>query len=111
MVSKNGPDELIQQNVADSLDGPWEMVAEGIGRGMPAGEGPLVFRDNVDREKWYLWIDDYLRGGGYLPFETNDLASGKWTASEKFRLPENPRHGYVVSITAAEQERLLAAWN
>lgn len=64
MVSKNGPDELIQQNVADTLDGPWEMVAERIGRGMPAGEGPLVFRDNVDRGKvMFLGVDrDSLRG-------------------------------------------------
>ena len=53
MVSKNGPDELIQQNVADKLDGPWEKVSDRIGKegGMPAGEGPLVFRDNVDQNK------------------------------------------------------------
>ena len=116
MLSKNGPGDLIQENVATSLEGPWTKVSEQIGKGaMPAGEGPLVFQNNLDPkkvcavhsplqdgctdlDKWHLWIDDYTRGGRYLPFETTDLAAGKWTASEGFKLPANPRHGYVVPM-------------
>lgn len=111
--SKHGPDELIQQNVAGSPEGPWKTVSERIGAdgGMPAGEGPLVFRDNRDPKKWHLWIDDYMRGdGGYLPFTTNDISKGKWTVVKNAKLPKNPRHGYVTPITAAERARLVAAY-
>lgn len=53
MISKNGPNELIQQNVAyNGLSGGWQKVSENIGQGsLPAGEGPLIFRDNKDRNK------------------------------------------------------------
>lgn len=37
-------------------------------------------------------------GGRYVPFETDDLASGKWMPSQGYKLPENPRHGYVVPM-------------
>lgn len=79
MVSKNGPDELIQQNVADKLDGPWEKVSDRIGKegGMPAGEGPLVFRDNVDQNKVRTYIRPQLclgrtlEGGRRMDCETD----------------------------------------
>ena len=52
MFSKNGPDNLIQQNVADQPAGPWSKVSERIGQDtVPAGEGPLAFRDNLDHRK------------------------------------------------------------
>lgn len=46
-ISKNGPDQLIEQARASSLNGPWTVIRNRIGQGLPAGEGPLVFRDNV----------------------------------------------------------------
>ncbi|KAK4160202.1 glycosyl hydrolase [Cladorrhinum sp. PSN259] len=101
MISKNGPKDGIQQNVADSVDGPWKLVAEEIGLDkLPAGEGPLIFQNNINPAKWHLWIDDYKNAGGgrYVPFETEDLAAGRWKASEGYKLPSNPRHGYVVSM-------------
>lgn len=52
MISKNGPDNLIQQNKASSLNGPWTKVSERIGAGlMPAGEGPLIFQNNQNPNK------------------------------------------------------------
>ena len=117
MISKNGPGELIQQNVAESLEGPWTKVSEEIGSGqVAAGEGGLIFQNNADPSKvrlswwdsggacstnsaqWHLWIDNYTTGGGYVPLETGDIASGQWTPSEGFTLPEGPRHGYVVAM-------------
>lgn len=110
MISKNGPNELIQQNVATSLNGPWTKVSENIGQGlMPAGEGPLAFQNNQNPSKWHLWVDNYTRGSGYVPMETWNLASGQWQASQGFSLPQGPRHGYVVGITASERAALLAA--
>ncbi len=87
----------------------YEFVADCIGSGaMDRGEGPTVFKSNTE-EKWYLFIDEY-GGRGYLPFETTDLDSGRWTPSTDYQLPASPRHGTVIPVTRAEYDRLLAAY-
>ncbi|WP_149824135.1 family 43 glycosylhydrolase [Streptomyces tailanensis] len=87
----------------------YDFVADCIGNGaMDRGEGPTVFKSNTE-EKWYLFIDEY-GGRGYLPFETTDLDSGKWTPSTNYQLPASPRHGTVIPVTQEEYDRLLAAY-
>lgn len=78
-------------------DTSYDFVSDCIGSGaMSRGEGPTVFKSNTE-EKWYLFIDEY-GGRGYLPFETTDLASGRWTPSENYELPTSPRHGTVMPV-------------
>jgi beta-xylosidase len=87
----------------------YDFVADCIGSGaMDRGEGPTVFKSNTE-EKWYLFIDEY-GGRGYVPFETTDLDSGRWTPSTNYQLPASPRHGTVLPVTQAEYDRLLAAY-
>ncbi|MFF5845681.1 family 43 glycosylhydrolase [Streptomyces massasporeus] len=87
----------------------YDFVADCIGKGaMDRGEGPTVFKSNTEK-KWYLFIDEY-GGRGYVPFETTDLASGKWTPSTNYQLPASPRHGTVLPVTQREYDRLLAAY-
>ena len=87
----------------------YDFVADCIGKGaMDRGEGPTVFKSNTEN-KWYLFIDEY-GGRGYVPFETTDLASGKWTPSTNYQLPASPRHGTVLPVTQQEYDRLLAAY-
>ncbi|MFH9588491.1 family 43 glycosylhydrolase [Streptomyces luteogriseus] len=87
----------------------YDFVADCIGKGaMDRGEGPTVFKSNAEK-KWYLFIDEY-GGRGYVPFETTDLASGKWTPSTNYQLPASPRHGTVLPVTQQEYDRLLAAY-
>ncbi len=87
----------------------YDLVADCIGSGaMDRGEGPTVFRSNTEK-KWYLFIDEY-GGRGYVPFETTDLDSGKWTPSTNYQLPASPRHGTVLPVTQKEYDRLLAAY-
>lgn len=87
----------------------YDFVADCIGSGaMDRGEGPTVFKSNTE-EKWYLFIDEY-GGRGYVPFETTDLDSGKWTPSVNYQLPASPRHGTVLPVTQEEYGRLLAAY-
>ncbi len=75
---------------------------------MKRGEGPIVFKSNVEN-KWYLFIDEYgLRG--YIPLVTTDLDSGEWTMPAEFALPTIPRHGSVLPVTGSEYERLLAEY-
>ncbi|MEU9914600.1 family 43 glycosylhydrolase [Streptomyces sp. NPDC051001] len=87
----------------------YDFVADCVGSGaMSRGEGPTVFKSNTE-EKWYLFIDEY-GGRGYVPFETTDLDSGRWTPSTDYQLPASPRHGTVLPVTQAEYDRLLAAY-
>ncbi|MFF7445213.1 MULTISPECIES: family 43 glycosylhydrolase [unclassified Streptomyces] len=87
----------------------YDVVADCVGSGaMDRGEGPTVFKSNTE-EKWYLFIDEY-GGRGYVPFETTDLDSGRWTPSANYQLPASPRHGTVLPVTRAEYDRLLAAY-
>ncbi|MQA85850.1 MAG: family 43 glycosylhydrolase [Streptosporangiales bacterium] len=105
---------IVEERATDLLDTSWDFVAECIGQGAPdspgisRGEGPTVFRANTE-EKWYLFIDEF-GGRGYVPFETTDLDSGRWTMSSGYRLPPSPRHGTVLPITKAEHERVRAEW-
>lgn len=102
--------KFIFEEKSDSLRNlSWDAVAEGIGKGaMNAAEGPLVFKSNTE-EKWYAFLDEF-GGRGYLPFETTDLASGTWTPSTGYDLPDRPRHGTVLPVTQAEYDRLLRAY-
>jgi len=98
----------------------WQLVTEQIGVGQPNpwggtftnGEGPTVFEDNAEAGHWYMLIDQpgYHGGQGYMMFETRDIASGTWTSVLDATLPAHPRHGTVLPISAAEQQRLLAAY-
>jgi hypothetical protein len=88
----------------------WKPLAEGIGLGaIGQGEGPLVYKSNTE-DKWFLWIDEFTRERRYGPFETTDLAAGEWSPAAGSRLPDDPCHGVVLPVTAAEYERLAAAW-
>lgn len=103
---------ITAEKSADLLNPKYDFVAECIGKatstspGLSAGEGPTGFKSNTEN-KWYLFIDEY-GGRGYVPFETTDLASGKWTMSTGARLPTSPRHGTVLPVTQAELSRLTA---
>ncbi|TDC73422.1 family 43 glycosylhydrolase [Streptomyces hainanensis] len=100
---------VTQESSTDLLDPAWDFVADCLGRGaLSQGEGPTVFRSNTE-EKWYLFIDEF-GGRGYVPFETTDLASGRWTESTGYRLPASPRHGTVLPVTQAEYDRLAERW-
>ncbi|MEV6543049.1 family 43 glycosylhydrolase [Streptomyces sp. NPDC051665] len=102
--------KFITGEKSTSLTSPsYDFVSECIGSGaIERGEGPTVFKSNTEK-KWYLFVDEYgLRG--YVPFETTDLDSGKWTPSTDYQLPASPRHGTVLPVTQAEYDRLLAAY-
>ncbi|CAL9510788.1 hypothetical protein SUDANB95_03603 [Actinosynnema sp. ALI-1.44] len=92
----------------------YDFVADCIGKatatspGIRQGEGPTVFKSNTE-DKWYLFIDEF-GGRGYVPFETTDLASGRWTMSASYALPSRPRHGTVLPVTRAELDRVRAAF-
>ncbi len=103
---------ILEEKSTDLLDLSYDFVADCIGKGtaqspgLDRGEGPTGFKSNTEN-KWYLFIDEY-GGRGYVPFETTDLASGKWTMSTGANLPASPRHGTVLPVTQKELNRLTA---
>jgi sucrose-6-phosphate hydrolase SacC (GH32 family) len=100
---------VIEQKSTSILNPGYDFVADCIGKGtISQGEGPLVFKSNTE-DKWYLFIDEF-GGRGYVPFETTDLASGRWTPSSDVALPARPRHGTVLPVTQAEYDRLLRTY-
>ena len=100
---------ITEEKSQDLRSVSYDFIADCIGKGaIDSGEGPTIFRSNTE-EKWYLFIDEF-GGRGYIPFETTDLDSGKWTTSENFQLPANPRHGTVLPVTRAEYDRLRCAY-
>lgn len=101
---------FILQDRSSAVTNPgYAFVAECIGRAVISrGEGPLVFKSNT-AQKWYLFIDEY-GARGYVPFETTDLASGRWTRSADYTMPRRPRHGTVLPVTQAEYDRSLRAY-
>lgn len=57
-VSKNGPNELIEEASGTSLSGSWSVVRNQIGSGViPKGEGPLIFQDNQNSAKVCPFFD------------------------------------------------------
>ncbi|MNG25172.1 hypothetical protein D3C84_1099870 [compost metagenome] len=75
---------------------------------MVRGEGPVIFKSNLE-EKGYLFIDEFgFRG--YIPLVTSDLSSGTWQMPAHYSLPDRPRHGSVIPVTALEYERLLQVY-
>ncbi|MBW5445175.1 family 43 glycosylhydrolase [Cohnella sp. CFH 77786] len=106
--SKGEGSSAVFQESGDSLySQSFTLVCDNIGQQwMKRGEGPLVFKSNVEN-KWYLFIDEYgFRG--YIPLVTTDLDSGVWTMPTEYALPAKPRHGSVLPVTRSEYERLLA---
>lgn len=69
-------------------------------------EGPTAFKMNGE-DKWCLLLDNY-GAGGYFPFVTDDLSSGRFTQAKGFTFDGMKcRHGSVLPITLAEYNALL----
>ncbi len=101
---------IIEEKSATIVNTDYDLVAECVGKGaISRGEGPTVFKSNT-QNKWYLFIDEF-GGRGYVPFESTDLAAGRWTMVTDYSLPAHPRHGTVLPVTAAEYNRLLRAYS
>lgn len=87
----------------------FRLIAAGIGHEFYASvEAPIVFHSNTE-PIWYLFIDQFHRyPQGYFAMWTDDLVSGNWTrlADDEFQLPENTKHGTVISLTRAEWDAL-----
>ncbi|MGW0705826.1 glycoside hydrolase family 43 protein [Streptomyces sp. NPDC002643] len=100
---------------SDSILGTWTSLGNLSGIGLTGSqvEGPMWMKFR-DRNEWSLYLDQYSTGGGYMPVLTTDPS-----APAGYRLPASgsydlggttKRHGSILTLTAAEDSRVLARW-
>ncbi|KAJ1556046.1 hypothetical protein HK405_008266 [Cladochytrium tenue] len=119
-ATTNPDGKMVFQSVSSdgTADGNWTVVASKIGSAwISQGEGPEAFQDNLDPNKYWLFIDEYSNRG-YIPFVTTDLASGNWTLAVENNdtaiansMPSNhARHGRILQLTQEEYDTVRAYW-
>lgn len=116
---KDDKDKSVSMASSKKLMGPWQEVEQfTVGKGKNF-EGPICFQlkaaTNGQPPEWCLLLDnvsDRIGPGafGYMPFISHDLSTGQFARATDFRFPYPLRHGSVLPITAAELERLKAAY-
>jgi hypothetical protein len=112
--SKDEKFKAINMEVSSKLMGPWQDVPQFSLAKIRGYEGPECFllepAANGNPPTWCLLLDQYSKGAGYQPFLTHDLAGGQFTAAPDISFPFLFRHGAVLSLTAAEYERVKTAY-
>lgn len=108
-------DDQITVEGSDSVLGPWTRLGDLAAIGLTGAqvEGPMWLRFN-NRDEWTLYLDQYASGRGYLPVLTvNPSSPGSYRipASGSYHLGgTRKRHGSILNLTSAEQNRVLARW-
>jgi O-glycosyl hydrolase len=98
---------IFQETLKSVFDKDAVLNKEGVGD-IKGVEGPTIFKSNTE-EKWYLFVDEF-GGRGYVPLETKNLDSGKWTLSANYDLPSSPRHGTVIPVTKSQYDAISAKY-
>ncbi|MEU1006151.1 glycoside hydrolase family 43 protein [Streptomyces tibetensis] len=101
---------------SNSILGTWTNLGNLSGIGLTGAqvEGPMWMKFR-DRNEWALYLDQYSSGRGYMPVTTtNPSAPGTYRipASGTYSMgATKKRHGSILSLTAAEESRVLARWS
>ncbi|MFF3444938.1 glycoside hydrolase family 43 protein [Streptosporangium sp. NPDC002721] len=111
-------DGHITIEASNSILGSWTTLGNlshmGISNGTGGGnvvEGPMWAQFN-DRNEWALWLDQYATGRGYMPITSTNLGSTRnfQTRSDYGVGVNRKRHGSILNLTAAEENRVLGRW-
>ncbi|WP_440105163.1 glycoside hydrolase family 43 protein [Streptosporangium sp. H16] len=111
-------DGHITIEASNSILGSWTTLGNlshmGISNGTGGGnvvEGPMWAQFN-GRNEWALWLDQYATGRGYMPITSTNLGSTRnfQTRSDYGMGVNRKRHGSILNLTAAEENRVLGRW-
>ena len=113
--SKDEKSKAILAETSPKVMGPWTEQTPFSLETLHGYEGPACFVMKPAAEPsspatWCLLLDYYSRGAGYQPYVTTDLKQGQFTALTEASFPYKFRHGSVLPISAAELERVKAAY-
>ncbi|KAF4547760.1 Hypothetical protein D9617_36g062980 [Elsinoe fawcettii] len=98
--------QVYQETTTTGLFGTWTRLPGYVSNRTPL-EGAASFRDNLNPNLYHLLLDDYTQ---YLPFQSNNIGSGKWTETSLNGWPRGLKHGVVTPLTKAEYDRVAAKW-
>ncbi|KAI9339529.1 putative arabinase [Zopfochytrium polystomum] len=116
VTTANPNGKMVFQQVSSNgnADGSFTTVAVRLGAPtIAAGEGPEAFQDNVDPNKYWLFIDEFTNRG-YMPFVSTNVSAGTWSlavandaTSIANAMPSNhARHGSILKLTQSEYDAL-----
>ncbi|WP_309111291.1 glycoside hydrolase family 43 protein [Saccharothrix sp.] len=103
---------------SNTILGSWTRIGDlshmGISNGTTGGnvvEGPMWMPFN-GRTEWALWLDQFKTGRGYMPITSTNLGSTTnfRTVSDYSVGANRKRHGGIMSLTAAEESRVLGKY-
>ncbi|TDC43493.1 glycoside hydrolase family 43 protein [Micromonospora sp. KC213] len=100
---------------SNSILGTWTNLGNLSGIGLTGSqvEGPMWMKFR-DRNEWALYLDQYSSGRGYMPVTTTNpsaVSTYQIPASGSYNMgATKKRHGSIMTLTAAEEGRVLARW-
>ncbi|KAJ3530447.1 hypothetical protein NM208_g9327 [Fusarium decemcellulare] len=98
--------QIFAEKTTTGIFGTWDRIP-GNARDESPREGALAYKDNLQPDKYYLWLDDYIQ---YIAYETTDILNNDWTPSESGGIPPYIKHGSIFSVTQAEHDLLLTTY-
>lgn len=108
----NGALKVRGQITSDGIFGTWKDIGDSntsyVSPNNDANGGPLIFKDNLDKGLWHIWIDYFT--GGYKPFESQDITKNSYKLSDAPSFPKDLKQGVVVPVTCKEYNQLINAW-
>ncbi|RAH76574.1 arabinosidase [Aspergillus japonicus CBS 114.51] len=97
---------VYQETTTGGLFGEWTR-AEGYIQDGVVYEGPAAFPDIQDATKFHLLLDNYVE---YVPFESTDVATAEWVASDRTGFSTGLKHGNVVLVTKGQYDAIVARY-
>ncbi|KAH7130017.1 family 43 glycoside hydrolase [Dactylonectria estremocensis] len=94
--------QVYQEKTTEGLFGSWDRIP-GYVRNQSPLEGPASFADNLTPGLYHLLLDDYTQ---YVPFQTSNILSPDWVASDTSSFPAGLKHGSVTPLTKKEYKRI-----
>ena len=113
-ITKSHDEQIIMEVTTDKQwwkqGTNWTRVQSNIGQSrFGSVEGPAVFKDHSNDNRWYLFVDD-LPQPGYQPMISTDLDKGwDYLDSPDYFLTINTKHGGVISLTKKQYDSLRRA--
>ncbi|KAH6880517.1 family 43 glycoside hydrolase [Thelonectria olida] len=98
--------KVYQETTTTGLFGKWTRIP-GYVRDESPLEGPASYADNTTPGLYHLLLDDYTQ---YVPFQSSDVSSGKWTKSSYSGFPSGLKHGSVTPLTQKEYNAIAAKY-